>query len=169
VEDTTLVYTGLYLEAVTCFEKFIEDLFIGLLCGTYTHSDRSVNPRVVFRSSAVCRAVIHGERSYVDWLPYEKYTLKRAKGYFTGGTPFSGLTKPEKKQIERLYLIRNAIAHKSVQSRNRFEADVLAGLTLLPREKTPAGFLRNVFATAPLQTRYEEAILDMATIAKRLV
>ena len=46
--DIEQIYKGLYLETVCSFERFLEDLFLGLLVGRITHPSSSVVPRVTF-------------------------------------------------------------------------------------------------------------------------
>ena len=167
--DVDLVYYGLYLELITSFERFIEDLFIGLLSETVEHSLKAVSPKLTFKSSQLCRSIIVGERSYVDWLPYHKYTLKRADAFFTKGLPFSSLTKSEKKSIDNFAIIRNALAHKSKHSLEQFENTIIVGLPLTKREKTPTGYLRSNYIGLPNpQTRFEEIEMQISNISKKL-
>jgi hypothetical protein len=165
--DIEQVYAGLYLNAVTSFEQFLESLFIGLLAERISPSLDTVVPRVTFRSDRVARDVVHSGRNYVDWLPYS-YTEQRAKVFFRGGRPFSLLTPDEKRTIERIMYTRNSIAHQSKYSQMVFESKVLGSLPLAPRERTPTGFLRSRFRTAPVQTRYELYVTEMAAIARKL-
>lgn len=69
--DLELIYAGLYLEAISSFESFIEDLFIRLLAGKTMHPSRLVVPKITFNSTVTCRNIVYGGRSYVDWFPYE--------------------------------------------------------------------------------------------------
>jgi hypothetical protein len=166
--DIEQVYEGLYLEAITSFENFLESLFIGLLVGKITHSSSSVVPRVVIKSYRVARDVAFGGQNYVDWFPYDNKTLRRAKAFFRNGMPFSKLTRAEMREIERFLCIRNAIAHKSKHAKRVFEDKVVAITSLPPRERTFAGFLRSVFRITPRQTQYEILISEMASIARSL-
>lgn len=165
--DIEQVYAGLYLEAVTSLERLIEDLFIGLLAGRIDRHSLGIVPRVSFKSDLVAREVVLAGRHYVDWLPYN-YMEERAKAFFRNGLPFARLGKPDKLQIENLLCIRNAIAHKSRYSQRRFEQTIIGVLPLQPRERTPAGFLRSVFRIAPIQTRYENLVRQMAEVALKL-
>jgi hypothetical protein len=145
----------------------LEDLFVGLLTGALT-SAPNVRPRVTFRSPAVARDVILGGKAYVDWLPYG-YTEKRAEAFFRAGEPFSKLTKPEKKSLERMLTIRHAVAHQSRSARRKFEDEVIGASPLLPAERTPAGFLRSVFRATPApQTQYEDIAVTCAQLARKL-
>ena len=110
--DLELVYAGLYLDAITFFENFIEDLFIRLLVGTVAHPSRLVVPKITFKSPVTCRNIVYGGRSYVDWFPYRQ-TQERAEIFFQKGLPFTGLRDSDKENMNQMLCIRNAIAHKS--------------------------------------------------------
>lgn len=165
--DIEQVYIGLYLDAIVSFERFVEQYFVSLLVTGRLIAPSGTTPRVTFASSMVARDVILGGKSYVDWFPY-KLTEKRANAFFRSGIPFTGLSNSEKNIIEDLLTIRNAIAHKSDHSISKFERSVIGNLTLPRKERTPPGFLRSIFRTTPIQSRYENLILEMAAIATKL-
>lgn len=163
--DVEQVYSGLYLDAITSFEGLIENLFIGLIAGKLESELAEVQPRIHASSNRIARDIVFGGRNYVDWLPYAN-TEKRAEAFFCNGLPFARLEKPDKKQLEHQSYIRNAVAHKSNHSKRMFEQQVLAGLLLTTREKTPLGFLRS--RITPAQTRYEYLVGELAAIAQKL-
>jgi len=164
--DIHLFYEGIFLRTVTSFEALMDDLFIGLLTGGIT-SRRHICPRVNFRSTVIARDVVLGGKAYIDWLPYH-FTEKRALAFFRRGQPFSNLDKADKKALDRILTIRNAVAHQSRAARYKFENEVLGGVPLLPVERTPAGFLRSVFRVTPPQTQYEDIASTCAMIARKL-
>lgn len=164
--DIEQVYEGLYMSSITALENWIENLFIGLLVGRLTHCSSSVIPRVSFKSDRVAREVIFSDRNYVDWLPY-RYTEKRASAFFRNGLPFTCLSSSEQKKLETLSYIRNAIAHESVYSKKKFADEVIGSSPVTQQERTPAGYLRGIFRITPSQTRYENLINEMASIAKK--
>jgi len=166
-KDLEILYKGLFIDAYTSLELFIENLFIGLLTKSLEHSNKKVNPRVTFRSHKVCREVLSGDRSYVDWIPY-RLTIRRAKGYFTNGLPFTCLSNAELKLIEQLSIVRNTIAHESKHAKKIFHNEILAGLYLSRRDSTPVGYLRSIYISAPSQSRYEKHMIDIAFIANKL-
>ena len=167
MRDLELVYAGLYLSAITFFENFIEDLFVRLLVGTAIHPSRLVVPKITFKSPTTCRNIVYGGEAYVDWFPYNR-TQRRARVFFRNGLPFTALANFEKKNIDRMLCIRNAIAHKSKHALNKFEQEVISGLPLLSQEKTPVGYLRSNYTTSPPQTQYESIIFDIVQIARKL-
>lgn len=110
--DVEQVYSGLYIEAITSLETYIENLFLGLLVGQIIHNSNKVIPRISFKSHIVARDVVYGGRQYVDWFPYYR-TEDRANAFFRNGFPFTFLDKADKGVIENIFYVRNAIAHKS--------------------------------------------------------
>jgi hypothetical protein len=164
--DIEQVYEGLFISAITSFENWLENLFIGLLVGRVKHKS-SVIPRVTFRSDQVAREVTFGGRNYVDWFPY-RYTEKRAEAFFRNGMPFKSLSGPDKKNLENYLYIRNAVAHKSNHSLNIFKEEVISSTPLPPQEQTPAGYLRSRFRISPVQTRYENIITELVSVANKL-
>jgi hypothetical protein len=164
--DVSLFYEGILLRTVTSFEGLLEDLFVGLLAEGIAPG-RNVRPRVTFQSHAVARDVMLGGRAYVDWLPYN-FTHNRADAFFRGGFPFCNIEKADRRLLERIVLVRNAVAHQSRAARARFEEEVIGDTPVLPIERTPAGYLRTIFRTAPNQTRYEEIATTCAMLARKL-
>lgn len=164
--DINLVYEGLYLDVVAYLEGLIEKLFIGLLSGSIIHISKVV-PKVKFNSYHTARDVVLGGKKYLQWFPYG-YTEERANAFFRNGFPFSSFERTHKKSIEEILYIRNAIAHKSKYSMTKFELEVIGSQKLMPRERTPAGYLRSVFRSHPPQTRYEELAGRIAGLVNKL-
>ena len=167
LDDVTQAYTGLFLEVFTEFEALLEDLFLGLLSGLLYSLTHPIKRLVIIKPVSKVPDVIFGGRSYLDWLPYPEYTLRRAKMYFEDGKPFSYLTQPQKDTLHNYNLIRNAIAHKSDFARKRFE-DMIRQLPLLAHERTPGGYLRSKPRGGVGQTQYEIGIIELEIIAKDL-
>jgi len=164
-DDIEHVYSGLFLAAFTAFEALIEDLFFGLLKGTIT--SKANHRTVSIKPAALSNLIVYGDRSYIDWLPYKEKTIARAKRFFKNGGIFSTLTKQQILQIREYQVIRNALAHKSQIAQQNFQK-LISPLPLLPTEKTPSGYLRNVPNAAASQTQYEIMIIELQFIANHL-
>lgn len=165
--DIEQVYEGLFISSVASLENWIESLFIGLMVGKIKHPSPLVVPRVSFNSDHIARVVTFGGRNYLDWLPYQRYTTKRADAFFRNGMPFKKLEKSDLKQLDKLYIIRNAIAHKSAHSMKQFHKEIIGSIPLAPQECKPAGYLRGIFRIAPTQTRYENLVAEtISTVIK---
>ncbi|MCX5885671.1 MAG: hypothetical protein NT096_07160 [Proteobacteria bacterium] len=166
--DIEQVYEGLFMGSITSLENWIENLFIGLMVGRIKHPSSLVVPRVSFNSDRIAREVTFGGRSYLDWLPYEKYTKKRAKAFFRNGVPFTNLDNKDIKKLNILYTVRNAIAHKSPHSLSLFQKEIIGSNPVSQQERNPAGYLRSIFRISPSQTRYENFITEMVLTVKKL-
>jgi hypothetical protein len=159
--------SGIYVEAFVSFERFVEDLFLGYVAGKVSMPTRKVKAKMSFPSAAIAGEVVFGGNSYVDWIPYER-TTDRAEIFFKDGKPFSTLTKPQKEMLKELHRLRNAMAHRSDHSIEVFTRLVLGSMSLSPHERKPAGFLRSILRVSPRQTRLENYLFEMLTIAKDL-
>ena len=143
INDIHQGYCGLYLDLFTEFESFLENLFVGLLTGDYYSSDPDINRKVKLSPNSMVTDVLYSGRSYLDWIPYPRHTIERADRFFDNGLPFTKLDQLQKDRINNLHIIRNAIAHKSPKAQSNF-LSLISHLTLLPQERTPAGYLRSI-------------------------
>lgn len=159
------VYEGLFMRAITTLEAFFEELFYLTVLGQSGHSKARCAPRAQFKSRAVLAEFILGGRDYVDWLPYNAVE-RRASVYLRKGRPFSELSGGQKSRVKLWHVTRNAIAHPGDYAREQFDSKVIAGLTLLPYERTPAGYLRSELR--PGFRRFESILSDMRTIGSDL-
>jgi len=153
--EIELFYESLFINLVRSFENMIERAFLGLMAGTLRSRNARVRPLVKAASVPSARRIVQGGKPYLDWLPYNSYTVKRAKAFFSRGLPFERLAQPLTGHLEQVSITRNAIAHQSAHALRRFEGEVIGGVNLPPRERTPAGFLRSVYAWDPRHTRFE--------------
>lgn len=171
LDDIEQVYNGIYISLLTAFEKFLEDLFLGLLSGDIVHNSPSVIPIFPRSHGQMARDILlirnSHSRDYLDWLPYDR-TVARAKAFFKKGEPFTLLSEEYKDDLTRYWCIRNAIVHKSQYSQRMFEENAISDSPLRPEERTPVGYLRSVFRTGPTQTQYELVIQKLKLIARTL-
>lgn len=167
LRDIDIVYEGLYLNAVTTFETFLEQLFVRILLQKMSYApSRAVVPRVTFKSTPVLRNVLIGERRrYIDWLPYDR-TLERADIFLRSGRPFSEVGQDDRQIMNQIVWIRNAIAHRSHHAMRLFENNVLDGVSLPSRHRTPPRFLRSQWSLT--YTRFEKYLSDIARISRFL-
>src|SRR4030067_1133454 len=161
------IYGSLFLHVVIDFESFIENMFLGLLTNRFKIKKSKIVPRVRFQSDIIARDVVLGGKRYVNWLPYEE-TENRAKIFFRNGLPFKSLDNNEIENLKNIHCIRNALAHRSRYSMQKFEKQVVGSMPLTKREKSPGGFLKSHFRISPTQTRYENLVSEMSTIVAKL-
>jgi hypothetical protein len=162
--DVERLYEGLYISAMTSFEDFFEALFFEIMLKP-TMRGSSIVPRAEFRSAKVLRDFVLGGQRYVKWLPF-KWTEERAAIYLRGGEPFQRVGMSDKQLMADWTVVRNAIAHTGREARRRFERNILAGVPLPPRERTPAGYLRSEPRAGT--TRFENITREMVIVAAKL-
>jgi hypothetical protein len=165
LRDIHSVYEALFIRSVTSFEVFLQDQFVAIMNGDASYKRiRGVSVKMNASSPAALMDILLQNRAYVTWLPYDE-TNKRAHIYLKDGKPFSDIPQSERDTMNRITLIRNAIAHQSAHAVKQFENKVISGLTLLPQERRPAGFLRSVLRAAPIQRRFEFYATELGRVA----
>jgi len=165
--DIEQIYQGLFLESVAGFEHYVEDLFLGLATKKIIPHSQRTALKVSFSSGQTARAVIFGNNKYCDWLPYNR-TIERAEKYFKEGHPFSIINSSEEAEIKNFVYIRHAIAHKSEHAKKQFEDKVIGSTSLSPRERKVGAYLFGSFRSSPSQTRYENLVIEMATMFEKI-
>lgn len=148
--DVTRAYEGAFLAFYTGLERHIERLFMGILMRRVVVSGRPARALVETSSEVTARRIVAGDRRYVDWLPIE-HTTRRARHLLSEGRPFDRLLPVDTEVLEKMRIIRNAVAHKSNHASRRFRETLVDGKGLPPLQRTPAGYLRGQHA--PGQTR----------------
>jgi hypothetical protein len=164
--DLERVYGATALEFHAFIERSIEELFLGLLRERLTSSDGSIKPLVSVPSDRTARAIVQGGRAYVDWLPYNFYTMPRAKAYFASGKPFSRLEKSDVDALADFSLIRNALAHQSNSAIRSFQKGLVEGKNLPISEHRPAAYLRGTHTLG--QSRMNHLLARLAAVMNKL-
>jgi len=164
--DVDLLYEGLFLRTVVEFEDFLETRFFEIVSGRIGGGRARMGARISTTSALALREIVLGGDDYVKWLPYSE-TEDRANRFLKGGRPFSLLGDDDKSKIAQITFIRHAIAHSSEFARGQFLRKVVGSTNLLPKEKSPAGFLRSV-ARAPNITRYQVYSSALGSISMKL-
>lgn len=165
--DIETVYEGLFLRCMNAFESFLEDLFIEVMLERTSYSASVVSTRIIATSrGAVWDVLLQGD-DYLEWLPFGR-TEKRANVFLNKGRPFTVLDDGDRSKLKQFMIIRNAIAHRSTFAQRQFFEKVVGTLSLPPRERTPAGYLRSIARISPRFVRYEICASDLAMIASKI-
>lgn len=128
-----------FFRAFSGWEAFLEETFILYLLG-----QQAPRGRKAFRygfppgEQAAYEWVAEG-RDYAKWTPAE--VRKRADRLFRNGRPFSPVLSSHHNLLSQVRTIRNAIAHDSMDARQKFEALVRNEIQALPPNMTIGGFL----------------------------
>ena len=163
--DVKRAQAGALLAFHTYVERSLERLFLGVVMNRLSSAQPGVTGLVHIKSEVVARAVVSGGRNYVDWLPFDQHTMKRADAFLSAGRPFSGLSGSDISAFDRLGIVRNAIAHESSHAVRKFRKTFVDGRGLPPEQQTPAGYLRATHHAG--QSRFENMMADVvATFIK---
>jgi len=167
-KDINIIYSGLFIELVTIFERFIEDLFIQIATNDNAHPAANVKSKIQVKTKKTCSGIIKGDKLYVDWLPFDK-TQKRALHFFSVGRPFSLISNLDANKLAQISTIRNSIAHKSPHSRQKLEK-ITKSINLKTQSPYLASlYLRHIYRSNPSQTYFEMHYLIIKSIAHQLI
>lgn len=164
--DRNQIFAGAYVSYVAFFEQQLEELFVGLVTGALTHPNAGVRPVVTIPNRSAAKSVIMAGRSYVDWLPYEQHTKRRAPAFLVAGAPFLGLGKAERDSLNKASILRNALAHQSDHSQRQFAAEFTQGRTLRTTELKPAGYLRGSHSIN--RSRFQVQLEQLVAVIQQL-
>lgn len=154
VADRNQIVAGIFVSYYAFYERQLEALFMGLLTGNLTHPTAAVKPLATFTSVQAADVIVRDGKNYVDWLPFDQHTMKRATIYFEDGEPFDRLDKTQRRVLEELGLLRNALAHQSAHSLRRFRAELVDGNGLPTSQSNPAGYLRGDYSLGVTRLNY---------------
>lgn len=137
-------FESTFLEVVTRFEAFLEDLFYEVSLGQsaiYRSGPIGAVAGVGTREDLEAALLASTPRNYLEWLPI-RATEARAKIVLRDGRPFSRLERrgSEKSLLAEVTTIRNAIAHRSGDAWSKFLGACPGQLP--ESRRTPAGLLR---------------------------
>jgi len=152
--DLLRAYSGAFLAFHAFAEQALERAFFGVLMGRLVSSDPSVQPLVQIKSEVVARRVVFSTRQYVDWIPYNDRTLRRANAFLSSGKPFSNVTKADGRHLDNMAVLRNALAHQSDHARKQFIRTFTIGKALPPSQLRPSGYLRGTHAVGQTRVNY---------------
>jgi len=161
-----------FLRAFLAWERFLEESFILFLLGKRPRRMRR-SPRPFVRPKSWQHAfdLLSPEkgRGYVDWDNLD-YVRVRAKRFFPEGEPFETALIPRLNLLHEMRTVRNAIAHRSFTSQEKFEKLARAKLGYLPSRLTVGFFLESAIpGTHPVQSYLDYYLAGVSSAASTLV
>lgn len=161
--DVRRVHAGALISFQAFVEQSLERLFMGILMGRFTAEGTRSMVRI--ESEVVARKVMGAGRNYATWIPYDT-TERRAKAFLSRGMPFSSLEKADRRVLNDLSTLRNALAHESAWALNQFRKTFTDGKGLPPDQLMPAGYLRG--SHNPGQSRFSYHLAEAVGVFKQL-
>ena len=159
-----------FLRAFQAWEVFVEESFVLYLWGQMPPRGRGPK-RYAFPPDQKTAAewVIPEGRDYAQWT-HAQYVRERAESFFKAGRPFAPVLSGNQHLLDDVRIIRNAIAHKSVGARERFEKVVRDKLGTVPPGMTVGGFLGTIApGTAPPVSFLEFYVSRIDIAARQIV
>ncbi len=109
-----------YLRVYSSWEMFLEESFIRFMCGAPCASGLRPKCYVKPRNIEHARELIIGPRlRYADWTD-PVVVIERAELVFSEGRPYANLVRAALVELNDMRTIRNCIAHRPVDARNKF-------------------------------------------------
>ena len=159
-----------FLRAYQAWEVFVEESFILYLWGNKPPRGRAP-ARYAFPPShkTAMEWVIPEGRDYAQWT-VAQHVCERAERFFKAGAAFSPVLKGNQSMLDDTRTLRNAIAHKSLAARLKFEKMVRDKLGALPPNLTVAAFLGMTEpASAPPVSFFEYYVGRIDLAARQIV
>jgi len=131
-----------FLHMFLAWERFLEESFLLYMLGK--KSPRRYAPQCFVtpptRAHAFLLTLPERGRSYAEWDNAED-VRKRAKRFFKKGDPYESVLSDHTHILKDIQTIRNAIVHRSISSREKFDNVVRINLGYLPYKLPVGNFL----------------------------
>lgn len=120
------VYEAAYLVVFSAWENLLEQALVRFLCGYSCSRGSFVRPSGLphFRSLATAHAALVGKKGFVLWHDPAQ-VIKRCNAWLVGA-PHVAIVGSAIAELERYATIRNHIAHRSLDTRKKFDLVALA-------------------------------------------
>lgn len=112
--------------------------------------------------------VIPEGRTFASW-GVAHHVSNRAERFFRDGKPFAHVLRANQNLLDEVRVIRNAIAHKSMSARDKFEAIVRHKLGVVAPHTTVGSFLITNDPSAAAPTPFVETYINKIRSAARLI
>ena len=119
-----------FLRAFLAWESFLEETFILFMLGSTPVGGKAPTRYVTPPNRPLARDLVAEGRPFPKWNTEE--VRRRASRFFRGGKPFEPALKASQQTLQDLNTIRNAVAHDSEDSWDRFKSLVRRELKTLP-------------------------------------
>jgi len=158
-----------FLRAFLAWEVFVEESFILYLAGQNAPRGRPPN-RYAFPPNfkTAMEWVVPEGRQYAGWT-VPSHVSNRAERFFRDGRPFASVLRSNQNVLEETRTIRNAIAHKSMAAKDKFEALVRTKLGALPPNTSVGSFLFTIVPGSAPPTSFLEYYIGTIDFAARRI
>ena len=135
-----LIYELAFLRIFLSWESFIEKTFILYMLNEQTDTGYKPDRYVLPVDEKHAHNIVKTERGYFDCSNHET-VIRRADLFFKDGEPYKNSLISISSHLTDMKQIRNAIAHISTDSKDKFEKLAIHAFGNLPTGMTPGCFL----------------------------
>ena len=159
-----------FLKAFLAWENFLEETFVLYLVGRKPPGAPAPTRYAFPPSYAVASEwVVPEGRHYASWTVAADVS-RRAERFFRQGRPFSTTLRANQNALDEARILRNAIAHSSASTQQKFENLVRQKLGSLPANLNVGAFLgRTVPRSSPPQSFFDFYVDRIEMCATQLV
>ena len=141
VSHMEMVTEMAFLRAFSAWEAFLEESFILYLWGKAPPRGRAPKRYAYPPTRRVAEQIVVIEgRDYADWSKSQN-VIGRAERFFENGKPYFDALRSQQSKLQDIQTIRNAIAHSSAYSWERFQRLIRRELGAYPPNLIIGGFL----------------------------
>jgi hypothetical protein len=158
-----------FFKGFLAWEKFLEESFIHYLLGeTAPNSTPLLRYAIPLDRTHAEKFASEGKK-YPDWTDIVKI-INRATLFFKLGGPYPTALQSQQAKLQDIKTIRNAIAHSSTYSKQKFQSLVRRELGNCPHDLTIGGFLTMTKPnTSPPESFFESYVNILRFLANEIV
>ncbi|MCI0695839.1 hypothetical protein L0337_28035 [candidate division KSB1 bacterium] len=157
-----------FLHIFLAWERFLEESFLLYMLGKKSpHKyapQRFVTPPT--RAHAFQLTLPERGRPYAEWDNAE-VVRERAQRFFKKGDPYESVLSAHTHLLKEIQTIRNAIVHRSISSRDKFDTVVRNNLGYLPSKLPVGNFLIKQVRGQTVPISYLDSYINKLTNAAR--
>lgn len=157
-----------FLQMFRAWESFLEDSSLAFMCGRLRCDSLSIPCHVRTPNEEAARGLIYQDRPYVEWTDVDK-VVQRWDRFFPPTSLLASAIRPAKLELDQMAAIRNAIAHSSLLSRQRFQKVVQSQFGGKPSISRPASFLSTMYPKDPSRTFFDRYADVLEVTASKLL
>lgn len=133
-----LMTEGIFSRAFSHYELFLEEIFILYTRKKPTRGGNTVRSYIVPKDGVHAREMLKSSMTFLEWNSTET-VIKRCETYLEDGNPIKLSMTTHSATLQRMRVIRNAIAHRSQEAQSRYNAVVRQELRAAPLRPLPPG------------------------------
>lgn len=157
-----------FLQMFRAWESFLEDCSLAFMCGKLRCDALSVSCHVRTLNEETARGLIYQDRPYVEWTDVDK-VIQRWDRLFPPLSLLVSAIRPAKLELSQMAAIRNAIAHSSLLSREKFQKVVQSHYGGKPSISRPADLLNAMYPKDITRTFFDHYADVLEITATKLV